>query len=107
MLLYFEYVENAKTIQIFGVWRIEYLETSGNPRENINKLVPKDSDDSREEYLPKVAKKAKKCLRNLTHEMQTTGWLDMKMTLKRSQIWQGDSGDAGLGFWRNPNVFKP
>ena len=27
MLLFFEYVENAKTIRIFGIWRIEYLET--------------------------------------------------------------------------------
>ena len=62
MLLYFEIAKNAKTIRIFGVWRIEYLETSGNPRENISKLVPKDSDDSEGYYLPKVAEKAKKCL---------------------------------------------
>ena len=69
MLLFFEYVENAKTIRIFGVWRIEYLETSGNPRENISKLVLKDSDDSEKEYLPKVAKNTKKCLWNLTHDL--------------------------------------
>ena len=54
MLLFFEYVENAKTIRIFEVWRIEYLETGGNPRENISILVPKDSDDSEKDYLPKM-----------------------------------------------------
>ena len=62
MLLFFEIAKNAKTIQIFGVWRIESLETCGNPRENISKLVPKDSDHSEKEYLPKVTKNTKKCL---------------------------------------------
>ena len=62
MLLYFEIAKNAKTNQIFAVWRIESLETCGNPRENISKLVPKDSDDSEKEYLPIGAKNTKKCL---------------------------------------------
>ena len=67
--MYFEYEENAETVLLLRVWPIEYLETSGNPRENINKLVPKDSDDSREEYLPKVERNVEKCLRNRTHEI--------------------------------------
>ena len=62
MFSYFEYAENAETVHLLRVWRIEYLETSGNPRENISKLVPKDSDHSGKEYIPKVAKNTKKCL---------------------------------------------
>ena len=85
----------------------EYLETSGNPRENISKLFPKDSNDSEEYYLPKGTRNTKKCLWNFTHDMWINGWMNMKMIRKRSQIWQGDSGLSGLGFWRNPDVFRP
>ena len=62
MLLFFEYVENAKTIRIFDVWRIEYLETRGNPKDNVNKFVPEDSDHLEKDYLPKVTENTKKCL---------------------------------------------
>ena len=62
MLLYFEYAENAKTVLLLRVWPIEYLETSGNPRENISKLVSKDSDDSEGYYLLIGARNTKKCL---------------------------------------------